>query len=79
MTAEQDQQRVEHEPSPTLTSKSPANKKVTRRSRSLVECKTPPHTHSKTITVSYCKQTQLSCNHYSTLKSNHSLQEFCLT
>ncbi len=58
MTAEQDQQLVDHspnpsaigkkrttrpasKPSPTLTSKSPANKKVTRRSRSLVECKTP--------------------------------------
>ncbi len=100
MTAEQDQQLVEHspnpsaigkkrttrpasEPSPTPTSKSPANKKVTRRSRSLVECKTPPTPTVRRLlfpTANKDSFTQLSCNlHYSTLKSNHSLQEFCLT
>ncbi len=97
MTAEQDQQvehspnpsaigkkrttRPASEPSPTLTSKSPANKKVTRRSRSSVECKTPTLTvrRSLFLTVNKDSFTQLSYNHYSTLKSNHSLQEFCLT
>ena len=66
--------------SPTLTSKSPAYNKVTRRSRSLAEYKTPVRTGRWSLfsTVNADAYVQLSYNHYSTLKSNHSLQEFCL-
>ena len=66
--------------SPTLTSKSPAYKKVTRRSRSLAEYKTPVPTVRRSLfsTVNADSYAQLSYNHYSSLKSNHSLQDFCL-
>ena len=66
--------------SPTLTSKSPAYKKVTRRSGSLAEYKIPVPTVRRSLfsTVNADSYAQLSYNNYSSQKSNHIFQEFCL-
>ena len=70
--------------SPTLTTKSPAYKKITRRSRSLSECKNVQPIVSQTRRALFPASStssfaQLSYNHYTPLKSNHSINEFHLT
>ena len=69
--------------SPSKTTQSPQHKKSMRRSRSFTECgeSQPLQAHtSQRVTFPARPQslTHLSLNHYTPLKSNHSLEEFHL-
>ena len=59
----------------------PAHKKKTRRSRSLTECKDITfHIRAHTaLSPTHSQLSQLSYNHYTPLKSGHSLTDFHLT
>lgn len=72
------------ERSPTLTTKSPAYKKNTRRSRSSCEGKgiqpTISHPRRSLFSSSSASSlTELSYNHYTPLKTDHDIKEFHLT
>ena len=71
------------ERSPTQTTKSPAYKKAARRSRSQTEFRgsqQQPQTRRSLFPASASSAiAELSYNHYSPLKSNHTIEEFHLT
>ena len=75
-------ERPDIERSPAKTTSSPVCKKVTRRSRSLTEHRVNQPSQTRRVLFQATTSNtiaQLSFNHYSALKCNHTIEEFHLT